>query len=140
MEIPEPQQGLVVSFEYQWLYQNANGLVNGTKDRPVVVVLVLDGKESYVAPITSKQPDDLTTAISIPSKVLQHLGLDNKPTWIICDEVNQFIWPGYDLRPIDHNPDTCVYGFLPPKLYESVITMIKYFSQGGKLMVVNRDD
>jgi hypothetical protein len=140
MEIPKPELGMVVSIEYQWLHENAKGLINGLKDRPAVVVLISDTNHISVAPITSTAPGDLSAAIEIPPKVLRHLGLDDKPTWIICDEVNEFVWPGYDLRPLDKNPETCVYNFLPPALFNQVIGKIQFIAQGKKLSVVNRDD
>jgi hypothetical protein len=32
--------------------------------------------------------------------VKRHLGLDGERSWIVLDEINDFIWPGHDLRPV----------------------------------------
>ena len=53
------------------------------------------------------------------------LGLDSERSWIICDELNEFIWPGYDLYPVPAGrPGQFDYGFLPPALYDKVRKLI----------------
>lgn len=69
MKLPDPQLGLVLRFEYQWLYENVKGMTSGVKDRPAVVVLIVGDKETYVAPITSTTPQDFSAAVKIPEKV-----------------------------------------------------------------------
>ena len=52
-------------------------------------------------------------------KVKRHLGLDDQRSWIVVDEGNRFVWPGYDLRQL-LNSDHFDYGFLPPRLFATV--------------------
>jgi hypothetical protein len=51
----------------------------------------------------------------------RRLGLDAGRSWIITNELNQFVWPGYDLRPISRaHPDTFHCGFLPTEIFAAV--------------------
>ena len=43
-------------------------------------------------------PGDPATAVEIPMPIKRHLGLDDDRSWIVVDEGNEFLWPGYDLR------------------------------------------
>jgi hypothetical protein len=56
--------------------------------------------------------------------VKQHLGLDDGRLWVVLDEVNQFVWPGYDLRPVPGKQGEMAYGFLPPRLFDQIRTGI----------------
>lgn len=95
----------------------------GRKNRPCVIVLAVEKHDGVtvvtVAPITHTNPTGITAGIEIPPRVKQHLGLDHEKSWVITSEVNQFVWPGYDLRTL---PGTAKidYGFLPPNLFESI--------------------
>jgi uncharacterized protein YifN (PemK superfamily) len=94
------------------------------KVRPCVIILAVDQKDNEqivtVAPITHTSPDNPAYAIEIPLKVKRYLSLDDKRSWIILDEVNQFTWPGYDLRPIPGSKTHYDFGFLPPRLFEKI--------------------
>lgn len=59
-----------------------------------------DAVRVTVAAVTHTQPHADTIALEMPPKVKQHLGLDDARSWIVLDEVNQFDWPGFDLRPV----------------------------------------
>jgi hypothetical protein len=71
-----------------------------------------------VLPVTHRRPDRPDEAVEIPVAVKRHLGLDESPSWIIVTEGNDFVWPGYDLRP--RADGSIVYGFLPPRLFDRV--------------------
>src|SRR4051794_24133362 len=100
--IPQPTD--VLSYVYLWSQEAAAGRDEGSKERPVVVVLATreraHGLEVIVAPITTQQPKAGVTALEIPTRVRDHLGLDAERSWIVCDELNSFTWPGPDIRPI----------------------------------------
>jgi hypothetical protein len=80
------------------------GRKDAAKDRPCAIVLLRrqSGVDRIVtvAPPTHRPPRDRAVAIEVPPAVKRHLGLDAQRSWIICDEVNEFAWPGFDLRPI----------------------------------------
>ncbi len=80
-----------------------------------------------VAAITHTEPENPDTAIEIPLKVKEHLSLDSERSWIVCSEVNRFIWPGPDLRRIPNHEDISYsYGVLPPKLLKKTTqTLLK---------------
>jgi hypothetical protein len=123
MALPEPEPGLVVNYAYLWHHEHKGGREEGRKDRPSVIVLAArrgQGNELVVTvlPITHRKPDRAETAVEIPFAVKRHLGLDDDPSWIVVAEGNEFVWPGYDLRP--RADGTYTYGFLPPRLFDRV--------------------
>ncbi len=140
MSLPDPEEGLVVSYEYLWRWQEAQGREEAAKDRPVVIVLVRgEGPDVMVAPITSQPVGRQRDAIEIPTRVAAHLGLDTSRTSrILVDEVNMLRWPN-DLRRVPGQPSGCFhYGFIPPKLYERVKKAVVRNHRTGKLSSVKR--
>jgi hypothetical protein len=74
-----------------------------------------------VVPITHSPPRDAKGGIEIPSKVGAWLGLDDERSWVILDELNDFTWPGADIRQVLGAPKgTFHYGFIPPNLFEQI--------------------
>jgi mRNA-degrading endonuclease toxin of MazEF toxin-antitoxin module len=124
MAIPNPDPGLVISYAYLWRREFEAGQEEGRKNRPCVIVLSVEkhdsGTQVTVAPITHSPPSSGMPCLEIPSRVKQHLGLDDDRSWVILDEVNQFVWPGYDLRPIPGKQGDMAYGFLPPRLFDQI--------------------
>jgi mRNA-degrading endonuclease toxin of MazEF toxin-antitoxin module len=124
MSLPDPEPGLVISYAYLWRREYDAGREEGLKNRPCVIVLSLEKHDAgtcvTVAPITHFIPPANTPNMEIPLRVKQHLCLDEKRSWVILDEVNQFTWPGYDLRPIPGKKGQIAYGFLPPRLFENI--------------------
>ena len=125
MTLPEPQLGLVISYSFLWHDEHREGLDEGRKDRPCVIVIAMRIDESgetivRVAPVTHSQPADPKIAIELPLAVKRNLGLDDARSWVILDEYNEFTWPGYDLRPISRTANRIDYGFLPPRLFKEL--------------------
>jgi hypothetical protein len=143
---PEPQPGLVISYAYLWSDEAENGLVEGRKDRPCAIVVAIEHPEQAerrqvaVVPITHTPPHDPTVGIEIPARVKEHLGLDGERSWIVLDEFNVFTWPGFDLRPIKDRDGRVDYGFLPPKLFASLIERIERLEKDGKVEQTSRDE
>lgn len=142
MALPEPENGLVISYSYLWRNEHRAGKTEGLKNRPCAIVLVVkkdgDGQRVTVAPITHTPPDDQEAAIEIPAKVKQHLGLDSERSWIVLDDFNEFLWPGYDLRPLPGKAGKYDYGFLPPALFKQIVGKILELRRKG-LAVTPRD-
>lgn len=121
MRIPAPQPGLVIRYAFLWSHEKDAGAEEAAKDRPCAVVVAVPGDlRTIVAPITHLEPEDASASIEIPTAVCHALGLDEGRHWLRVEELNRFVWPGYDLRPIPGRPDTCVYGMLPPGLFEQL--------------------
>ena len=55
----------------------------------------------------------------------RHLGPDGDWSWIVQDELNEFEWPGFDLRPIPPSLDRFDYGFLPPRLFDELLATLR---------------
>lgn len=142
MALPTPAPGLVISYAYLWRDQDAAGATEGRKNRPCAIVVTTVDDEGdtlvYVAPITHSQ---LTrgSAVELSAGVKRRLGLDASASWIITRELNRFIWPGYDLRPISRNaPDVFSWGYLPVELLEAVKLQIVAHQRARRLGVVDR--
>ncbi len=125
MPLPDPHPGLVLCYSYLWADEHRAGQEEGRKDRPCAIVLarqvVADHTLVTVVPITHSPPTNPAEAIEIPATIKAHLGLDHQPSWIIISEVNDFLWPGPDLRHIPGSGQLRFdYGVLPPGFFRKV--------------------
>jgi hypothetical protein len=116
--LPDPRSGLVIGYSYLWESDFRAGRDEGSKDRPCAVVIATRTEDGdivvTVAPITHRQPTDPLDGIELPPRIKQLLGLDDARSWLICAELNRFVWPGPDLRPISRqHPGQFAYGMLP---------------------------
>jgi hypothetical protein len=146
LPFPEPEPGLVIRYAYLWRSEADRGQDEGTKDRPCAVVLATrreaDRKVVAVAPITHVRPAGPYQGLEIPQATKTRLGLDYERSWIITHEVNVFIWPGHDLRPVDHNNPSrgFAYGHLPGGLTKAMIESVRQLMRDGQAKPVNRDE
>jgi len=140
---PAPAPGLVISYAYLWRDQHAAGAREGRKVRPSAIVIAALDQDGdtvvYVAPITHQPPDD-PRAVELPGAVKHRLGLDAARSWIVTAELNRFMWPGYDLRPVSRDkPDVFQWGFLPVEILEAVKRAVLLHRRGGDLTVTGRE-
>jgi hypothetical protein len=141
--LPNPEPGLVICYAYLWHSDHIKGLEEGLKDRPCAIVLATDTKDGdkiiTVVPITHAEPQEEASSLEIPPITKKRLGLDAQRSWVIVSEVNRFIWPGPDLRPISRSdPDTFDYGLLPPAFLEQVRSKLIAYAKNQKLSNVPR--
>ena len=107
-----PLNGTVIRYAYLRRDEVQRGNLEIRKSRPSAVILARVEPRSglcyvFVLPITHSPPALLDSAIEVTSKESQAMGLDGEPAWIICSELNQFVWPGFDIRSIPRsNPPT----------------------------------
>jgi hypothetical protein len=92
-----------------------------------------------VVPVTHRPPDDAAAALELPRAVKIHLGLDADRSWIILDEVNEFIWPGFDLRPVSRSGNSIAYGLLPPRLFDNLRSRLHLVWAQGQGRATPRD-
>lgn len=99
---PEPTD--VLSYVYLREREAEQGRDEGSRERPVVVVLATEevgaGLRVTVAPVTTRRPRARDDVVEMPPAVRTHLGLGSERSWIVASEVNSFLWPGPDLRPV----------------------------------------
>ncbi|MDB5523323.1 MAG: hypothetical protein JWM58_1086 [Rhizobium sp.] len=121
MILPQPQIGMVIRYSYLWASEANAGRDEGSKDRPCAIILMvrdIGGQmRIQVLPVTHSPPPKEADAVEIPAPVKKHLDLDHQRSWVVISEYNEFIWPGYDLRPTGKADDP-VYGFLPQKFFQ----------------------
>ncbi|MGF1550851.1 MAG: hypothetical protein ACFBQW_10060 [Sphingomonadaceae bacterium] len=96
------------------------------------------GLEILVAPMTTAAPLEDQRVIEVPPRVMGALGLGGRRSWIVTDEVNRFLWPGFDLRPAEGG-SRCDYGFIPPRLFDRAVSQILQAARAGRLDMVPRD-
>ena len=92
MEPPEPENGLVIRYDFLWKAEHDKGQNYGLKDRLCAIVLTSKAREDgsrqvVVCPITHTSPEDRSRAIEVPVKVAAHLRLDGQRSWIRTYEV-----------------------------------------------------
>ncbi len=103
-----------------------------------MIVLAVERSEDgetivTVLPITHSAPTRPGAAIEIPTRVKQHLGLDDHRSWVVVTEGNEFLWPGYDLRKVPHQ-DRYDYGFLPPGFFKQILEAFLALHPTGKTL------
>jgi hypothetical protein len=135
---------LVVRHAFVWSHEKAAGTDEARKDRPCVIVLMMASDESGqvrggVVPITHRPPTDPDGGIEVPTSVRRQLGLDDARQWVIYDELNRFVWPGYDLRPVPGQAGSYAYGMLPQDLYDRIVRGVLARNRARKLSVLDRD-
>ena len=146
MPLLKPEPGLVISYAYLWYDEERKGLEEGLKNRPCAIVLVAkeehDGETLVtVVPVTHAPPARLDEAVDIPASTKERLGLDDQRSWILLSEVNRFVWPGPDLRPVPRsNPQRFDYGFLPPRLFGEIKQKLVEVYRNRRLRTVTRSD
>jgi hypothetical protein len=142
MRSDPPEVGEVLAYWFLWKQEDERGEESGRKLRPCVVVVsavVRSGEKTLIAlsPITHSRPDAERAAIEIPASVKSHLRLDGDRSWIICDELNEFVWPGFDLGKTPDGREA--YGALPDGLMERVYREVRDAVHRGALKRTKRD-
>jgi hypothetical protein len=123
---------------------HARGLEEGDKDRPAVIILVVEGTGTgmprvLALPITHSAPTVGGAAMEIPPTVARSAGLDAARSWVVLSEFNEFVWPGFDLRIIPgRTPATMAYGFLTPGFFGSLRDRWLALDTAGKSHTVSR--
>lgn len=140
MSLPTPHPGLVIRYAYLWKREYEEGREEGSKDRPCAIVMSVtddDGEaQVLVLPVTHTPPYNAADAVEIPLATKQRLGLDGERSWIVLTEVNEFIWPGPDIRPVPGGDGSIAYGVLPPRLFDVVRDrFLARAEQGGAVRV-----
>lgn len=123
-----PIAGTVLRFAYLWSHEIRQGITAPSKERPVALVVAHrpESGSCVVLPITHTEPCAPTVGIEIPDATRRRLGLDDERQWIILTDVNVFVWPGADLRPVPHRePETAIYGRLGRAFYEDVLAQLQ---------------
>ncbi len=142
MTLPAPLPGAIVHFSFLWADEAAQGLVEGRKDRPCVILAVLGKDQStsrvVLAPITHRAPRQPEAAIELPVTLKPVLGLDDAPAWIVATELNVSDWPGFDLRPVPGKPGIYYHGRLPSGLYAKLRELVQHLDNAGKLRRTSR--
>lgn len=94
------------------------------------------GIKLTVAPMTHSAPDGVGDAVEVPLAVKRDLGLDRERSWIVVSEVNSFLWPGPDVRPLaDGSP---FYGAIPDWLFLRMREGIGVHAGRGRVRVTKR--
>lgn len=143
MDLSEPpRNGAVIRYAYLWRDEKRLGLEEGRKDRPVAVLLAKTEAETgvctvVVMPITHTPPRDPGITIPVPAADRRTMGLDDEPCWIVCNEVNAFVWPGFDVRPTAGGSPVC--GMMPHGLYERIRKLFLELRTAGRAAMVKRD-
>jgi hypothetical protein len=122
-ESADPRHGgaLLVSVEFRSAGRG-NGRAQGSSSVVVAAVRrTADGQfRVRVLPITHV-PAEPARSVAIPARVKRHLGLDDDASWIVLDEINEFAWPGVDLRPVSRaKPGVWTFGVLPTELFDEI--------------------
>jgi hypothetical protein len=145
VSLPTPEAGLVICYSYLWHAEHERGREEGLKDRPCAIVLTARRESGEtvvtVAPITHSPPATPADAVEIPAVTQARLGLDGARSWIVVSEVNRFVWPGSDLRPVSRaQTDRFDFGLLPPSIFRQVRDRLAECAKAQRLRSVPRTE
>ncbi|WP_448192254.1 growth inhibitor PemK [Azospirillum sp. sgz301742] len=134
----------MIRYAFLWSHEARQGASEGRKDRPAAIVVATrkgaDGEiRVIVAPITHEPPNESDASIEIPASDAAALGLDGERHWIRLDELNRFVWPGFDLRPIPGTSGGYDYGMMPESLYKRMKAGILERQRARSPKVLDRD-
>jgi hypothetical protein len=115
---------LVIRYAFLWSHEAAQGKAEAAKDRPCAVIVAVRPMpradlKVIVAPITHQLPRDSTASLELPLSACQKLGFDQGRHWLRFDELNEFAWPGFDLRPVPGQQGRFDYGMLAREVFEA---------------------
>src|ERR1700736_6028196 len=137
-----PQPGQVIRYAYLWWSEARVGREDGAKDRPCGVILTritnAGNTVAHVLTITHPPPLEDEDGIESPQATKRRLGLDAERSWIITTELNQFAWPGPDIRPAASGE--YLYGYLPEKLMRLVSDQVRKHARDELLKTVTRTE
>lgn len=138
----KPEIGLVIRHAYLWWNEKRAGREEGSKDRPCVIVHIRQNEfgetEVFIAPITHTPAGNPERGMEVPQSTKKRLGLDDEPSWMITTEVNRFIWPGPDIRPVPGRG--MAYGLLSANMADDLVEKIRRNALDRLISVVARDD
>ena len=137
-----PGVGSVIRYAFLWSRERKLGREEGAKHRPCAVVLSLTNQRGparlYVLPISHARPVRPETAYELPRRTRARLGLDDEPSWIELTEVNDFDWPGPDVRPAEG--ESIVMGVLPGDALREIQRRFLALYRAGKVELSRRTD
>ncbi|MEO9900372.1 hypothetical protein [Nisaea sp.] len=123
MSLPEIRPGLLIHYGFLWSEERRRGQEQASKDRPCAVVVATaqadGGTRTIVVPVTRTPPDEPDAALEVPDSMKRQLGLKPDRQWVRLDELNRFIWPGYDLTKIP-GTDHYDYGMIPGPFFRQI--------------------
>lgn len=145
MNWPLPRVGQIIRYAYLWKSEADAGLEEGLKDRPAVIVVAHaregDDVRVVVAPITHTPPDDPGAGLEVPPKTRKRLGLDGDRQWVILDDLNAFVWPGPDLRPLPgQGLQSVIIGDLPAALATLINTRLQQRIKARRAAITARTE
>jgi hypothetical protein len=133
-----PAAGQVFDYHYLWKWQYDRGETEGRKKRPSCVVIVVTNQAGqhvmFIAPITSKAPDQGRTALEIPETEARRARLDSDlPLWVVLDELNaDILETSYTLE--ERSPR----GSFSPAFTDAILRGVQRLRAAGRLKLSSR--
>jgi hypothetical protein len=142
-EPPEPRVGMVINYAYLWARQADQGMDAGEKIRPCAILAVREEEDKtktvFVSPITHTPPFNPRAGILLGQATGDRLGLNTRNSWLMCSEVNEFTWPGYDMYLVQRQPQSYVFGDLPRSVLIQAREKLAEFHGQSRLKFVPRN-
>ena len=140
-----PRPGDVIRYAYLWTNERDANREEASKDRPSAVVLTVRddaGDPSiFVVPIIPRRPERAKDGEELAAATRKRLNLQDAPCWVLVSDVNRFIWPGPDLRPVER-PAGAFYrhGALPADQFRRIRDAVLQRARTHRLGVVPRSE
>jgi hypothetical protein len=144
VSLPTPAVGQVVQYAYLWQHEKKQGWTDASKDRPAMIMYlhkVGDKVLAAVCPFSTLAPaeDERQASVEIDEATRRGLGLTGRQ-WARTDQINTFIWAGFDLRRVPgRRPPSFLYGVAPASFFNAVLQKLNERQADGKLIRISRD-
>ena len=138
MTADSPAVEQVVDYHYHWKWQADGGETKGRKKRQSCVVIVVTNDAGhhvmFIAPITSKAPEQGRAALEIPETEAHRARLDgNLSLWVILDELNA------DVLEVSYSiEDRSPHESFSPAFTDAILRGVQQFRASGKLKLSKR--
>ena len=133
-----PAAGQVIDYHHLWKWRLDHGETEGRKKRLSCVVIVVTNDAGhhvmFIAPITSKSPEQGRAALEITETEARRARLDgNLSLWIILDELNaDVLEASYTIE--DRSPR----GSFSPAFTDAILHGVQQLRATGKLKLSKR--
>ncbi len=136
---------MVIRYAYLWRADYERGREDGDKDRPCAIIFTslsqADETVVTVLPVTHAPPQRADDAVELPLAAKQSLGLDDARSWVVVTELNRFVWPGPDLRPVPPGEESRFDdGLLPPGLFRTIRERFLACARAQRVRPMPRND
>lgn len=138
MTKPDPETGLVFSFDYLWDSDKQRGWQEGGEHRPCVVAYVKPNGRVRICGISRSPPTSPELGVELDDATKRELGLKPDRQWIHCSETNEISWNDPEIRMTPEG--YWEYGYLGDASAQEMLDKLIAEQKSGRLICAPREE